>query len=60
MDVDPATSPGSPRHQDWTYENLLKVMKPLEHELEFVLHDVSRFQEGDKVRSETLTVGNFR
>lgn len=31
-----------------------------EHEVEFMLGDVDRFQEGDKVRSNSITIRNFR
>ena len=31
-----------------------------EHETEFWIPNVDRFQEGEKVRSEPVTIGNFR
>ncbi len=45
---------------EYSYARFCQYMKPMEHEVEFHIPDVSRYGPGDKVRSDPVTVGNFR
>ena len=46
--------------QPYSYEALRKVMPCMEHEYEFTIPNINRFAEGDRVRSDPITVGNFQ
>ncbi|CAD7953208.1 unnamed protein product [Amoebophrya sp. A25] len=48
------------RPGEHSYERLREVMPCAEHENEFWIRDVTRYQDGEKIRSEPFQIGSFR